>query len=83
MKKKNEKLKEKEKNNKKINRNEYALGEGEKEKMKKNKKVTYITCKCDPDLRRRIKKIADMEKRSLSNLINFIVEDWLNENEVR
>lgn len=61
--------------------------EKKKEKNKimniENKKNEYITCKTDKVLKARLKKAAKTEKRSISNLINFICEEWLNENEIR
>lgn len=56
----------------------------EKEKIKKNatrEKNKYIICKADQDLRNRLQKIAHEQKRSMSNLVNCIVEEWLDDNE--
>lgn len=54
-----------------------------KKGQKRKKKNKYITCKTDEELMRRVQLAANIEKRSISNLINFIVEQWLNENEIR
>lgn len=52
-------------------------------KAKSKIKSKYISCKVDDALRNRIKIAAKREKRTMSNLINIIVEEYLDENEIR